>query len=258
MSEVAKALAAVKSLLALQLILKALTFTFNIIIARAANPEDYGLANVDLTLVTVAVMFISKENIRRAAQRSKRIESAETLVLHKQTWIGVGLDVVIAGFAYVIMAGDRQGPVLVMCVAGLLEALGEPFYVKCMVELDAAPRMKAEALGTILKCLITYISLPLGLMAFALGQLAQSASIMVIYMRYRRGWPAFKFPIESEVVQASLEMSGMVVLKFLLSEWERIILMLLYTAQESVFALVSNLGSVVCRILFAPIEVLAR
>mmetsp|Transcript_10669 Transcript_10669/g.20737 ORF Transcript_10669/g.20737 Transcript_10669/m.20737 type:complete len:317 (+) Transcript_10669:3514-4464(+) len=254
MTEVAKAVAAVKSLLALQLLLKAATFAFNIIIARAANPEDYGVANVDLTLVTVAVMFFSKENIRRAAQRAKRLESAESLM-----WIGIGLDALVAVGAYWFIAKENTaGPILIVCFAGLLESLGEPFYAKSMIDLDATPRIRAEAIGTILKCIVTYAALPFGLMAFALGLLVQSTSIMLCYIYYRKGLPTFKLPIEGEVVQASLEMTGMVLLKFLLSEWEKIILMVLYTAQESVFALVSNLGSVVCRILFSPIEVASR
>lgn len=259
MTKVAKAVTALKNLLALQVLLKAITFAFNIVIARSADPGDYGVANVDLTLVSIAIMFVSKENIRRAAQRAKRLESAETLVSPMQMWIGTGLDFLVAIVAFLFMANSRlAGPALVMCVAGVLEALGEPFYAKGMLSLDTKPRLKAEALGTISKCLVTYLTLDLGLVAFALGHLAQASSILLCYVSNRRGLPAFQLPIEPEVVAASLEMSGTVVLKFLLSEWEKIVLMFLYAAQESVFALVSNLGSIVCRILFSPIEVVHR
>ncbi|OLQ14770.1 Protein RFT1-like [Symbiodinium microadriaticum] len=55
-----------------------------------------------------------------------------------------------------------------------------------------------------------------------------------------------------------IEFAGMVVLKLALTEGEKMLLLVLFTERDwGVFGLVSNLGSIVLRLLFAPIEEIA-
>ena len=60
---------AVSSLVGLSVFSRILTFALNTALARGLGPQWYGLANVQLQLLTSTALFLSREGIRRACQR---------------------------------------------------------------------------------------------------------------------------------------------------------------------------------------------
>lgn len=68
-----KALAAVRSLVGLQVLAKLLNFLLNVAIARVVAPEVYGTANVTFVLVNNIVLHFSRETFRKAVLKGQQV-----------------------------------------------------------------------------------------------------------------------------------------------------------------------------------------
>jgi len=158
-----------------------------------------------------------------------------------------------------------QGAVILVALASVVEGLAEPFVVLTLAAQNFQRRAVGEA-GAILARTVGMLLLTL---AFDDVPLAFGASQM-IYAVVWLGWFASPFLQDSDRWKPATlskgivsdyhwtlgkEFAGMVVLKLALTEGEKILLLALFSEQQwGVFGLVSNLGSIVLRLLFAPIE----
>lgn len=108
-----------------------------------------------------------------------------------------------------------------------------------------------------LKCIVTYLLVNYGILAFPLGQLVYAVVLLAVYAVKCPEWPFDQeFRVAAEVQKATKAYLGLGLLKFFLSEGEKLIMTLLRVGEVElgVYALVSNLGSIVCRTVFFPIE----
>ncbi|CAG9317836.1 FIG4 [Blepharisma stoltei] len=250
MTNLFQAFKAAKTIIILQLLLKIANFTLNVLIARVMEPEVYGAGNIQLMLLNTLILHFSRENFRKAAQRS-------TTPSYKLMWISTFSSWIFGLIMFFVWSGNSTC-IGIIVVSSMIEAFGEPFHILELINLQTKGRLLGEGSGFIIKCIVIIFLARYGLLAFAIGQLAYSITVTVVYIWSCAERPSFNFnqPVEEPVKKAAVAFCGIAVLKFFLSEGEKIVIMALKLPelQQGVFALVSNLGSIVCRLLFLPIE----
>jgi oligosaccharide translocation protein RFT1 len=166
---------------------------------------------------------------------------------------------ITAGFAVAVTVFCGSWAEWVICGCAVIEGLAEPFYIANLLELDMSTRVRAEAFAMTLRCITIWLTSCLGLYAFVLGQIVYSTGILLIYTVSNASpqtlWTA-GLAIETPVKSAAYYFTGIACLKFFLSEGEKFILLLFSPSDQAKgeFALVSNLGSIVARFIFLPIE----
>lgn len=162
---------------------------------------------------------------------------------------------------YFLWSGDSL-IIGIVVVASMIEALGEPFHIWEIINLQTKGRLFGEGLGFIIKCIFILMLADLGLMAFAIGQLAYAITVTGTYIFTCHDFPKLDLnqKIEEPVKKAAIAYCGIALLKFFLSEGEKLVIMAINLAdvQQGVFALVANLGGIFCRLLFLPIEEIAH
>lgn len=259
-----------------QVLSRALTFILNVLVARLASPSAYGVGYVSLQLLSNLVLFFAKEGFRKVALRTSAEDDLGLQSSANLGWMGTASAAVLAvPLATHWFRSDPssavgyQGAVLLVAFASVLEGLAEPFVVLTL----AAQKFERRALGEAGAILARTIGMLLFTLALDDVPLAFASSQM-IYALVWLGWIAWPFLWQKDSTWKPAgtkeglvskhhqtlfwEFAGMVMLKLGLTEGEKILLMVLFNAQQwGVFGLVSNLGSIVLRLLFAPIEEIA-
>ncbi|OZJ05387.1 hypothetical protein BZG36_02015 [Bifiguratus adelaidae] len=187
--------------------------------------------------------------------------------------------------------------IICFSLAAYLELLTEPLWIIANNRLWYSARVWAEGCAVALRCLTTFgLTLygsmafhghsPFGVLSFAIGQLVYAISfaaafILFYYGRIRSGDIQYRLLIPNMVMMTddhgqkqaryldprllnlSLTMTKQSLLKHLLTEGDKLLISMLSTnSDQGVYALASNYGtlrgSLVARILFAPIEETSR
>lgn len=196
-------------------------------------------------------------------------------------WLGIPLSILVALITCVLFTQqtkdlvDYQRCVWWHGLAAVLEMLTEPLYILTIREMSFGVRLCVEGLAHLVRCVLTYVlivSADLGLMAFAFAQIAFSLVLIAgYYGRYilaiRRGqsllwYSSLLFPFmqaapDTKLAYLVLSFKLVTAVKFVLTEGEKIVLLLFVPLDAhavGVFAIVSNLGSLVARFLLQPIE----
>ncbi|KAI0114428.1 Rft-1-domain-containing protein [Nemania sp. FL0031] len=181
-------------------------------------------------------------------------------------------------------------------LAALVELLSEPAFVVLQHRLRLGPRAAAESIATFLRCLVTLgaanwgwrVSLDLGVLPFALGQLAYGVGLLAVYVWYGYGLAksegfsllprnvvqgpasavrrrpameenyAFGYFFTPTLQLASSLMSQSLV-KHVLTQGDTFLVSILSNPQsQGVYALANNYGSLLARLVFQPIEESSR
>ncbi|KAG8217356.1 Rft protein-domain-containing protein [Butyriboletus roseoflavus] len=176
--------------------------------------------------------------------------------------------------------------------AAVAELLSEPMHNRAMGEVRTDVRVRAEGLGIIIKTITTYLILlydsnsrhpsELALMAFALGQLAYSATVFWVYKSQFPElslWPTslpkqqrtFKLNRQSlwshsvveffdpDALHLSLSMTSQSIVKHFLTEGDKFLVSYWSPLQnQGGYAIAVNYGSLIARIVFQPIEEMCR
>ena len=245
MSTLTKAFSSVKILLSFQLVLKFINFGLGIAIARIVNPEIYGEGNIQVTLISSAILHLSRETFRRVALKSA--SSPYGLM-----WLSVFLTWTISFLTFLFLPSSTT---LIICLAACIEVLCDPFQILQMSNLEVKGRIAAEAFSTITNGVIIILTHSQGVIAFCYGQLGAAIANCVTFVYFCKVWP-LSLQISTADKSLSLTYAGIAVVKFFLSEGERIFLtaMSFTSTDQGVFALVSNLCGIICRMVFLPIE----
>lgn len=172
---------------------------------------------------------------------------------------------------------------LVLCTAAsaIILLVSEPFWIVGQMMMLFRARVAIEGSAIFTRCLLTYVLASYttaGLMAFAYGQLAESAVVLCGYVWYfwrrigqqgsqqgRDGeclpFTSFKDLLPSfgalptQVVSLVATFSWQSVEKLLLTEGEKFVLKFTESlVHQGSFSVVSSLGSLVARFLFQPVE----
>lgn len=214
-SLLSKTLASARSLVLLQLLSRAVTFTLNFALLRLASPEVFGTASIQFDLIGSTLLFLSREGVRGALLRSSRTaaKSASSKghdaagqadrenVLHRSLRqqdlnlslvplpIFLGL---VAGLVPLYLhyspASTVDQPLFypslgLHLLAYLLEVLSEPYHIRLQSDLRLGVRVQAEGAAVIAKAVGTLLGVWLmrergALLGFGMGQLAYGAVLL--------------------------------------------------------------------------------
>jgi len=168
----------------------------------------------------------------------------------------------------------------ILALSILLELLVEPIYAINQYELNFQLRSKSEGLAVFNRCISTFFLIYISkdhsqfnakaVRAFAVGQLVYSVTLFVCYLRNFQTLKRVKYSIKpihisekgdstyyfnSKVVQVWKNLFVQMIFKQFLTEGDKLIINYLLTIeQQAVYAVVSNYGSIIARLLFQPIE----
>mmetsp|Transcript_1617 Transcript_1617/g.5711 ORF Transcript_1617/g.5711 Transcript_1617/m.5711 type:complete len:560 (-) Transcript_1617:28-1707(-) len=306
---VEKATAGLAYLIGLQLLSRVLTFLLNVLIVRSVDAAHFGVATVHVQLVLAMTLLLSREGFRRAAARCRLVarrghpsapaaaagEAEETGIavdareMVRMLWMVVPLGVLVAGGVaalFLFFQSEEEAALpgyqpLVLCTAAsaIVLLVSEPFWIVGQMLLLFKARVAIEGFAVFCRCVVTFVLATYtsaGLMAFAYGQLAQSALVLGGYLWYfsrrfaqqKDNKDGDRLPFDSmadllpslggypwDVVRLVATFSWQSVEKLLLTEGEKFVLKFTETlVHQGSFSVVSNLGSLVARFLFQPVE----
>lgn len=197
LSLLGKSLSSARSLVLLQLLSRALTFSLNHALLRFASPEVFGTASIQFDLIGSTLLFLSREGIRGALLRSGRplsdqepsssddskaggsnIPNAsrtrdEQTQLRKQQDLNLSLlplplfvglaTVILPLYIYSSPPSTLSQPYFYLSLslhvfAYLLELLCEPYYIRLQTDLKLNVRVQAEGAAVIAKAGITLLA----------------------------------------------------------------------------------------------------
>lgn len=174
--------------------------------------------------------------------------------------------------------------VYIYALASILELLSEPAFVVMQIRLQFGARASAEGVATFGKCAVTLASavwasrsgIELGVLPFALGQVAYGSGLLVTYTWYGSGLAASEgfslLPrrlgqgseyVLSYFYQPTVKLaSSMMVqsfVKHILTQGDTFLVTALSTpTAQGVYALANNYGGLAARLVFQPIEESSR
>eukprot|EP00041_Stephanoeca_diplocostata_P024357 m.615685 g.615685 ORF g.615685 m.615685 type:complete len:437 (+) comp22509_c0_seq6:166-1476(+) len=276
----------------LQLAFRVITFGVNAVILRYTSSAMLGIVNVRLTLLYSTLLFVSREPVRKTCLSVQRgPNGADWNRIANITWMATPIGCSLALILVFIWSNLLEHPeiegydtaVAIFATSAVLELLVEPLWILAQIELYVRLKVAAEGLALTMKCLVTIVLLmmypDLGLYAFCAAQLAHSVTLAGVYavcFTYEVSQGA-ALPIHSmgDVLPKSTsgsfwlldippDLSGRVwnfwkqsLLKQFLTEGEGFVMTflgILSFSEQGVYNIINNLGSLVPRFLFAPIE----
>jgi oligosaccharide translocation protein RFT1 len=178
-------------LILLQIGSRALTFALNQILLRFLSPELLGV-NVQLELYCISVLYFARESLRVALQR--RADGTQAVINMSYLAIAAGVPLSYALAELYLQTEVPKVPFLVQSlrvygIAAMVELFAEPSFVAAQQKMLYKVRASAEAAATIMKTfatvgLVVWASrqgTDLGVLPFAVGQLAYAMSLLVVY-----------------------------------------------------------------------------
>lgn len=206
-TNLASSLTSAKSLIALQLLSRLITFSLNQALIRIASPKVFGTAAVQFDLVRDTILFLSREGVRAVVVRipgEKKVESGrgrewiEDARIHNLVNLPFAFALVVAGgllplYLQSLPSTTTSQPFFhsalgLYIAATLVELLTEPFYLLAQLSspVNTGLRVQAEGTAIILRAVVTVGCLvganeQYALLAFAIGQLAYSLALGIRY-----------------------------------------------------------------------------
>uniref|UniRef100_A0A8D1B8H1 Protein RFT1 homolog n=1 Tax=Sus scrofa TaxID=9823 RepID=A0A8D1B8H1_PIG len=252
--------------LLLQVLFRVITFVLNAFILRFLSKEIVGVVNVRLTLLYSTTIFLAREAFRRAClSGGTQRHWSQTLNL---LWLTVPLGVFWSLFLGWVWLQLLEVPdpnvvphygtgVAAFGLSAVVELLGEPLWVLAQAHMFVRLKVIAESLSVILKSILTALLvlwLPhWGLCIFSLAQLFFTAVLVLCYVIY---FTKLLGSPESSKGQV-LPVSRMTDLLPSITRRERYVMTFLNVlnfGDQGVYDIVNNLGSLVARLIFQPIE----
>lgn len=207
-SNLASSLTFAKSLIALQLLSRLITFSLNQALIRIASPKVFGTAAVQFDLVRDTLLFLSREGVRAVVVRipgEKKIDGGwgkewiEDARIYNLVNLPFALGLALAGsllplYLHSLPTTTTSQPCFHSALglyvsATLVELLTEPFYLVAQLSspVNTGLRVQAEGTAIIIRAVVTVACLAAAneryaLLAFAVGQLAYSLALGTRYV----------------------------------------------------------------------------
>ncbi|KAF2134842.1 oligosaccharide translocation protein RFT1 [Dothidotthia symphoricarpi CBS 119687] len=275
-------------LIILQVASRALTFAVNQILLRFLSPELLGVS-AQLELFSISVLYFARESLRVALQRQAQGVQAVVNLSYLAVISGVPLTF---GLAHLWLRSDTPNvPYFVEALsvygfATIVELVTEPAFSAVQHKLLYKIRASAESTGTVLRCvgtcgsaiLASRAGLDIGVLPFAIGQLSYALSLFVVYLY--KTWPVsdeHRFSLLPKQIPATKDDSSILnyfsapllrltasltlqsALKYILTQGDSLLITTMASlADQGAYALASNYGGLVARMLFQPIEESSR
>ncbi|XP_065912317.1 man(5)GlcNAc(2)-PP-dolichol translocation protein RFT1-like [Dysidea avara] len=274
----------------LQAVLRLSTFVLNAVILRYISLEVLGVVNMRLMLLYNTVLFLSREPIRKACL-SRLSEGRNWTLIFNLSWISVPIGMcccLALGLLWLspsIMAQPDDGSsytkgVMLFCVATLLELLTEPLWILGQAHQYVTTKVLVEGASQLCKCVFTVIMVMWfphwGVTALSIANLSYSIVYLFSYYGYfyYHLWLNKTLPInrlqdifpkaipgqpslDAKLRDLALSFCTQSFLKQLLTDGEKYIITyfnFLTFAMQGVYDTINNLGSLVPRFIFQPIE----
>ncbi|KAI1408382.1 Rft-1-domain-containing protein [Hypoxylon sp. FL1857] len=299
-------------LIVLQIASRAVTFVANQLLLRFLTAQLLGVST-QLEVYYLSVLFFARESLRVAIQRQEsqsRFANATDSqsvvnIAHLSLVLGLGASVGL-GWAYLhyVDAATASTPYLdvalrVYGLAAIVELLSEPAFVILQYRLRFGPRAAAESIATFLRCIVTFGAanwawrqgLELGVLPFAIGQLAYGLGLLAVYTWYgsqlastegfslflRKSAPSqqkegktneigqvfdpnyvFEYFFKPTLQLAS-SLTAQSFVKHILTQGDTFLVSVLSDPRsQGIYALANNYGSLLARLVFQPIEESSR
>ena len=275
-------------LILLQVASRALTFAVNQVLLRFLSPELLGVS-AQLELFSISVLYFARESLRVALQRQAHGTQAVVNLSYLAVFTGLPL---IYFLAHLWLRSDTPNvpyfveALGVYCIATFIELLTEPSFSAAQQKLLYKVRASAESTATLLRCfgtcgsaiLASRVGADIGVLPFAVGQFAYALGLLVVYLynmwSIARNEQFTLLPSQLPPTQNTsivlkyfskplLRLTGSLTLqsalKYILTQGDSL-LITTYTslADQGAYALASNYGGLIARMLFQPIEESSR
>ncbi|XP_059129930.1 protein RFT1 homolog [Peromyscus eremicus] len=280
--------------LLLQVLFRLVTFVLNAFILRFLSKEIVGIVNVRLTLLYSTTVFLAREAFRRACLSggAQRDWSQTLNLLWLTVPLGVFWSLLL-GWVWLQLLEVPDPNVVPYYGAGVVffglsavvELVGEPFWVLAQAHMFVKLKVLAESMSVILRSVLTaFLVLWLphwGLYIFSLAQLFYTAVLVLCYVIYlikllrspestkQQTLPVSKITqllpsitrsrafVNWKEAKLTWSFFKQSFLKQILTEGERYVMTFLNVlnfGDQGVYDIVNNLGSLVARLIFQPIE----
>ncbi|ELT90521.1 hypothetical protein CAPTEDRAFT_96530 [Capitella teleta] len=272
-----------------QLVFRVLTFVLNAFVLRFISQDVLGIVNWLLTLLYTTVLFISREAFRRAClSKTSEVKWKETVNI---LWLSVPICAVFScllGFIWTFYLDQPDSAVIphyplavaAFALSALIEMMAEPLYIMAQIMLYVRLKVVIEGVALALRCVLTVALVTftphLGLINFAVAQISFTAAYCVMYYVYFIYLlsTSEELPVRSftDILPSFLDKGVMFnrglmqltwsffkqsFLKQLLTEGERFVMTffnVLSFGDQGVYDVINNLGSLVARFVFLPLE----
>ncbi|KIW05725.1 uncharacterized protein PV09_03582 [Verruconis gallopava] len=288
MSALAASAKGASILILLQVATRALTFVVNQVLLRYVSPELLGL-EAQLALYTITTLYFSRESIRVAVQRRPYHTPVVVNMSYISIILGLPLTFILARLYLQADVPDTpyfKQSLVIYAISCIAQLLTEPAFVVAQQKLRFGIRASSEGLATVLRCLVTCGAAmwasssgnDIGILPFALGELAYGSIRLLAYTV--QVWPISaqdNVSLLPRRLQASndekyiwgyfskslskLTLSLWIqdTFKYVLTQGDSILIATLASLQDQgAYALASNYGGLIARMLFQPIEESSR
>lgn len=258
-------------LIMLQFISRMLTFSLNQIVLRYVSKDNFGIASVNLELLSSTILFISREGFRSTLIRDNTNRQKILNLAYIPTCLGLLTTCLTC--SYYLSTITQQDlvempyyRVAVLCYgfASFVELLVEPLFILALNNLYFQLRVMVEGLAVILRCLVTFsLTLyfagndKLGILAFAIAQVVYGLVIMIGYAGFfvykersiQRLIPhkiveqERKYWFDQTLLYLGITMTKQSLLKHVLTEGDKMLISILSSKEDrGVYAFVVNYG----------------
>ncbi|XP_061114253.1 protein RFT1 homolog [Conger conger] len=277
----------------LQVMFRVLTFLLNAFTLRFVSKELIGVVNVRLTLLYSTLVFLSREAFRRACLSSKTEHNWRQIINLLWLTVPLGVlwaSVLGCVWLWLLEAPDPQaiphyGPAVgLFALAALQELLAEPLWVLAQAHMFVRLKVVAESLAMVARCVLTMVLVvwapQWGLYIFSAAQLVYTGFLVMCYavffLRFlssgeaeRQAFPLCRVGdllpsrvggesvVNSKLARLTWSFFKQSFLKQILTEGERYVMTFLNVlnfGDQGIYDIVNNLGSMVARFVFLPIE----
>lgn len=245
-----------------QFLARILSFISNQILVRLLEPDLFGIWSVRLTLINETIVFWARDGVRKASAKSGKEEAT----YYKYSLFPIIIGLIISPFIFYInytsnVSVDGYMIAVILTITGsLLELVGEIWAVPQLAQLQPKPISRSTAICFLTKSLTTVILTKILykkdfdlMLIFGISYLFYGL-LEVFLLFFMCGRPYIEKPTKREL-KSLRPFAFQTILQWLFSQGERMILLQITTpSQIGIYGLVSDLCSLVARIIFAPIE----
>ncbi|EHA23648.1 hypothetical protein ASPNIDRAFT_207543, partial [Aspergillus niger ATCC 1015] len=280
-------------LIVVQLASRIFTFTANQLVLRSLPPAIMGVAS-QLELYFISILYFSRESIRMAIQRQPLQLKPLTMSVVNMSYLSLALGFLFAmAFAtsYIQLASREvselpyyHASVIITSVASLMELSTEPFFTVVQQYMLHRQRAVVEMSAAFVKSLTTCLACAwasrtghsIGVLPFSIGYLCYSSTLICGYILAlprvadEQKFSMFPTKIKSRsdyfmgrfswpMIGLSTNVFFQSVVKHLLTQGDSMMLATMTSLEDQgIYALASNYGGLLARVLFQPIEESSR
>ena len=285
-------------LILLQVASRALTFIVNQVLLRFLSPQILGIATqLELFSISTLYFSRESARVvlqRQASdgdgesstKDSKKKDTSRALPRSLDVAISLSSISILIGLPLSLLfrhtyAASASAELLespnfvealdIYTLATVLELVHEPLFAVAQHDLSYGIRTSAELLATIARCLVTCTfsmhlyrqGQPASVLPFAIGQLTYSILLNLSYAIQLRQLPQLRalshFHIPRSLLKLTATLYGQSLFKQLLTSGDSYLISLLTSLEsQGAYALATNYGSLLARLLFQPIEEASR